>query len=276
MARAAQLHRLISEIEERIIIIETDAEQNPRTVKVALQRLCDLLEEGKLVRDTVRLSKNLRSLVWHRDVKVRRWTYKAIALAKDEANLEVMIARVHTRDADPENETWAIAAIFSIASGAKLSELIERKMLPLSGTALIAGALYNRTFLTTVSRKPKSVNIMRADPLTLKWVALLEGYDQLEPGLLHPRLMNKEVLPRLNGHDDPQVSEYSVWAIHKNRAYSPADLSFPSSDCAGKAPNVRRWVYRAFTKSETALRGNLDFIVSATHDPEGEAREGWG
>ncbi|MGE3779270.1 MAG: hypothetical protein AB7F89_18935, partial [Pirellulaceae bacterium] len=167
MTRAAQLHRLISEIEERIIILETDAEQNPRTVKVALQRLCDRLEEGKLVRDAMRLSKNLRSLVWHVDVRVRRWTYKAIALLKDEANLEVMIARVRSRDTDPENESWAVATIFSIASNDKLSELIEKKVLPLSGTSLIAGGLYNRSFLTTVSRKPKSVNIMRADPLTL-------------------------------------------------------------------------------------------------------------
>ncbi|MEV6302529.1 hypothetical protein AB0M02_24155 [Actinoplanes sp. NPDC051861] len=87
--------------------------------------------------------------------------------------------------------------------------------------------------------------------------------------------MPKKVLTELNSADDPAVVEYSLWALHQDRAGSVRDVRFAPYSVVTAEPNVRRWYYRLLTKDARYSETYADVVQWAMFDdPVGVSREG--
>ncbi len=183
-----------------------------KEVKSGLQFLCEKLEAKVILRNKGKISRDLTELIWRNEIEVRRWAYKAIALIVDpHRHIDPLVAKIKNGDPDPENMTWAMAALFSIADQSKIEALIANKSLPLEGTSILAANLYGHEKFSNLSHELPTVDINKADSMTLKWSCLLIGYDKAPDNLFHPNYENRTLLGELNSHDDAHVSEYSIW-----------------------------------------------------------------
>jgi hypothetical protein len=118
------------------------------------------------------------------------------------------------------------------------------------------------------------INVDRADPLTLKWAALLAGYGRAPSNLFHPSHENAILLGELNLHPAAEVSEYSVWAFWQNPQYEISDLRIPLHSLSHYPDNVRRWINRLITKDESFVSTNLGLFDHLWEDEATNAREG--
>jgi class 3 adenylate cyclase len=105
------------------------------------------------------------------------------------------------------------------------------------------------------------------DTLDLLWLCLSYGKNA--------DLMPKKVLTELNTARDPSVVEYSLWALHQDRAGAVSDVRFNPYAVVSAEPNVRRWYYRLLTKDLRYSETYSDLINWALfEDPVAASREG--
>lgn len=247
--------------------------RNPRDVKAGLQRLCAFYDRKIILTDSHEHHLAVLGLLWNSDVLVRRWTYKALALLGLPGDLPALISRVSTEE-DIENQTWAIAAVIKLGRNLSTSQAIHQAGITDSLPLLLAARLFASAQWLRDEPKPPTISINQADSMTLKWAALLSGYDRAPPNLFDPNYDNKILLGELNGHSNPEVAEYSVWALVQNDAYSISNLTLSPDQAALKPPNVRRWVNRLTAKAPETLISDPEFFENLTFDDEFAAREG--
>lgn len=274
MKKPAHIAEFIPREAEENIALLLSLDIPPRQAKSEIQRLCNYLEEGKHVRDSSYLTLSLIKLLQSKDVLVRRWSYKALGLLKrDDLALEPLI-QFGPSEEDPENASWANNAIFQLAEEDKFDALIEDKILPNDGIAIWATKLFPSKKKPKNLKSPTTINLDRADPLTLKWMALLEGQGSLQSEWLHRKTPSSQIIPELNNHENVGVAEYSVFAMYKNKSYKPRQLGFKLDATQNKSENIRRWVYRLVMRDVQFLTRHLDWVKERTKDAAAPAREG--
>lgn len=261
---------IIQADEAQLIDFQIRARQWP-LIKEGLQRLCTHYDSGRRLTDPHPFLTTVRGLLWHPRIIVRRWAYKAIGRLGDLGDLESLLARARAEE-DPENQTWVMVAIVSLSGELSIREICEKARVEETRPLLLAARLFAHERWLKANPYSGLIRVDQADDLTLKWGALLAGYDRAPDNLFHPRCENRTLLGVLNEHSAPEVSEYSVWALWKNELYGPADMRIGIAEIRKQPPNVRRWINRLLTKRPEHL--NPDILADLVWDCSTVAREG--
>ena len=247
--------------------------QRPGDIKAGLQRLCQHLENGTWPQNEALFKRELRALILDGNISVRRWAYKGLALLGDVEDVRLLVERM-PYETDPENLTWMMSAILGLSDSAQAMEVCRDAGVEFSTSMALAAYLYGENAWLRIGQDPPQVKIDAADPLTLKWCALLAGYGRAPENLMHPRIDNGELLGELNHYPQNEVAEYSVWALWRAPEFSRAQLKIPLHELLSKEENVRRWIYRLLTLDADFLEANADLFQQLTADKEVRAREG--
>lgn len=245
----------------------------PSEVKAGLQRLCALYEAGMRLQEDQAHRLLVRGLLPDATTIVRRWAYKAIAWLGTPEDVDTLVSRLRDEH-DFENQTWAMAAIIALADERDVSSICAQADISNSVPLLLAARLFAEERWLRQYPDTPIINVDQAEPLTLKWAALLSGYGRAPPNLFHPRHENKELLGKLNAYPEPEVSEYSVWALWQNPKFAVSDMTIRIEDVQKHPKNVRRWINRLITKTDAYIAKDVELIDELRSDPELAAREG--
>ncbi|MBH5392095.1 hypothetical protein [Bradyrhizobium diversitatis] len=247
--------------------------QNPEHVKAGLQRACEILEGGQAFLDYTFLNASLAAHLISPEIRIRRWSYKLVALLKDNRHLDQLEKALLGTETDAENRGWASAAFSGLADEVRKSNLI-RRLSDYKGTSLeLAAKLYARG---EPARDELDLRAWEREPLARKWLCLLCGYAPDNPRTIDQRFGDLDLVRNSVSDSDVEVVEYSIWAEHRHPEGSFRHLLRRPDELLA-FPNVRRWLYRLMTKDAVAARSNLDFLtekMDASNETSEVAREG--
>ena len=249
-------------------LLDSDEE---RYEKKGLQNLCDLLEGGHIFNSEERFELDSRLSKFERSphILVRRWFYKAIGLFNDKYYLPLLIGKLSTEE-DLENQSWIVAALYRLTEGKNAYKLISQSEIP-SNTLISAG--YFQPQLLPKKKENITKLFDANEAISLKWFSLLYGNSL--PNFSIDKSKMKDFLTRLNLHENNQVAEYSIWALHKSTDGNFADSLILPHQISAQDPNIRRWLYRLITKDKKSIGINFDLIKhSITSENDISARDG--
>lgn len=203
------------------------------------------------------------------DPKIRRWGLNALAQfgasPRCEGAVKDALARYST---DLEAVASGVAAIYRL-SDEPLKALTDLQLDPLLVTL---SALQHAPF-DRVNRDSLPVDIDTASPAILKLSLILAGLDKY-PDNIYGKYKINEIIRVLGGHDDPVVSQYSVWAITENQKFSVKDLGIPIKNIESKPPNVRAWIYQLLAMRPYAAQVHQEYLVLGRKEKNSEPRIG--
>ncbi len=244
--------------------------------KLALQDLCRRHRAGETIYDPnlrAALENSINGLLlthWY-DEKVRRWALNALAKIGTEKRSLTGIQHVLSNYADePQTIASAIAALYAIARD---PSLYVRTVGQFPRELAVLAALQSVSFIT-IGVTGVRVNIEQASPDILKLALIIVGLDRAPENIFHPRYPNSKIVEELGTHDDPIVSQYSVWAVTENPKLGVGDLGIDLQDIERMPPNVRGWIYRLLAADEQCSSSYLEYLELGSVDPSGEARNG--
>jgi hypothetical protein len=240
---------------------------NPHLIKRGLQRICDAAEHGRridLARDSA-----LRALVVVQqrstDVLVRRWLYKLIGLSGNGSWVAWLQGQLAGHETDPENLSWAIAALHALVGRAEANLRLVRAsrdpddiVVQLSRRYFVRGPPLGREVVSGVVGDDQA--------LAHQWLSLLFGKD--------PGVVPREVVGELATSDEAAVSEYAIWAVHADPGGRLRHLSLHPQDFDRMPANVRRWYLRLVAKDGDDLETYQDLVIEGTRDKDPAVREG--
>ncbi|WP_137152581.1 hypothetical protein [Devosia sp. FKR38] len=246
---------------------------DPVQQKRILQRLCSLHKLGFRIPPAARYSLEvfMAGLVMggSTNAKVTRWCLNALALigSKDLAVAAVRFA-IEKFVADPDIFGSAISAIVRLDpeqfAHIATSDRYPRELVLLGGLRTAGPQELDTSQL--------SINIDTADPQILKLALLTVGLDRAPEHIFDPRHANPAIVKALGGHQDPVVSQYSVWAISENNKLGVDDLGIATGDMESLPENVRGWIYRLFAAAPELSTRRHDLIFQGSIDPNSEVR----
>jgi hypothetical protein len=264
--------RLILEHEAEFIRRQLLLSSQLWQVKAGLKRLTWNYEAGRRLRSSANHRQLLHSLIGEKDASVRNWAYKALGMIGNRDDIERLVSRLR-EEPSMESQTWGMAGLLRLAKGASIQEISGRAGLQLSTPLILASRLYApQGWWADEPLEP--IDISNADPLTLRWATLLDGYGQAPPNLFSARHENRVLLAALNGHDVADVSEYSIWALWQRPDYGFSDLGMPIDALPSRPGNVRRWGYRLLLKDPSAAGVDESMLAEFRQDSHPPAREG--
>jgi hypothetical protein len=250
---------------------------DPATVKIALQRACELLESGRAFVDPSFLVASLRTHIFSSDVKIRRWSYKLAGRLRD-PGLRPLLLEAVSREAnvDEENRSWAFSAYVGYASAPERDGLIAKLDDEFYETPLELSARFFSIGEPEPVRTQLGIGHFDKDPLARKWLSLLCGYAATEPRTIHKQFSDLDIVRSSVFDENPENVEYSIWAEnrHPNGSYKhlqkrPEDLLIHD--------NVRRWLLQLLTKTKGAAKRHLGLVVTSMdprYEPSAIVREG--
>ncbi len=248
----------------------TDAKR----LKRSLQEVSQLYRAGWFIpgQDKQNLLRNrLNSMLFSRDQKVVRWALNTIAVAgRKELNEEAVIFALEKYKDDPEIIAAAIAALAAI-SPATIPTL--RKKQNLDEEILVLASLQHNTVDASQVQKMK-IDIECATSEVLKLALVLVGMSRAPEYLFDPRHGNAAIVKALGSHEDPIVSQYSVWAITENKTLGVRDLGVNIMQLDNYPANVRGWANRLLASDQIYAIGNVGLLQRGSQDPDSKAREG--
>ncbi|WP_128562086.1 hypothetical protein [Methylobacterium crusticola] len=242
-------------------------------IKIGLQRACEFYEAQRYFRDPSVLVVAGGQHLSSPDVKVRRWAYKLVALLRANTLLEPLREAIKV-ETDAENLSWAVAAFFRLAPQKDREALRKEENTPFFNTALELSATLYEERPDLERRTMIDLKAFEADVLVQKWICLLTGYAGLPQHSVSRRFSDLELARNLVSHDDKEIVEYSIWALHRNSQGTPGKLLIPPADLIRHPANVRRWLYRLIAKTEGSAVRFTDLLEEGMHDVEPAAREG--
>jgi hypothetical protein len=249
------------------------ASQQPEQIKAGLQRACEVLEGGQAFLDYSFLNLVLPGYLLSAEVRVRRWSYKLVALLKDARYLHQLEKALLGFETDPENRGWASAAYNGVADERRKLKLTNQ-LSDYKGTSLeLAAKLYARG---EPARDQLDLKGWERETLARKWLCLLCGYARDNPRTIDQRFGDLDLVRNTVGDTDVEVVEYSIWAEHRHPDGSFRHIRRRPDELLA-FPNVRRWLYRLLTKDEAAALSNLELLtemMDASKETSEVAREG--
>jgi class 3 adenylate cyclase len=250
------------ELRSRIVaFLESDEE---RLVKYAIQRLCEVLEADRRLTLSPVVVVALARHLYSPHLMVRRWLYKLVALSGERRYVPWLHEQLRS-ERDPENLSWAVAALFALEPRDRVAARLAS--LNLVGQPYALCARFFGAQLAPVPERLEREAAEAEEPLPAMWLALLYARNR---GLVRPT-----VIRALSGHHQPAVSEYSIWSVVRSPDGGLADIEVGPGEFAARTPQVRRWLYRLLGKDPGNLAIYADFIaerIERESDPR--AREG--
>lgn len=249
-----------------------------KNVKRGLQRACDLLERGAVFHNPIELATNVTALLLHDSVKVRRWAFKYLGTSKQRVSNHTIkhLLASYEYETNSENRTWIVASLFSLLSDDELEKYISQGKIQMeSSSNLLASQLFYNGRIGAKLKGRQLLLPIDNDPLTAKWDALLYGYGKTDRLVLPTSTNNKDLIKDLVTHDQSEVSEYAIWALHKKPNDSYHDIVPNVTSLLNKDPNVRRWLYRLLSKTPKSTKENYALLKEKMlEDTSVDAREG--
>lgn len=264
--------RWIAREEVHRLEFELRGNNTPVGVKRALQDLCVHLENGRKLPDPTSVRVSIHSHMWGQNVPVRRWALKALALLNHPEDVHRIVALLK-EEKDAKARSWGIAGLVRQAKDKGIEQVCREAGLQRDTALVLASRLYAPSSWLESQAKPEAISI-DDDALVLEWATFLIGYDRAPPHLFNPRHENQVFLGELNGHDDDEIVEYSVWALCERPDLGFANLRMKIGDFDRKPPNVRKWLYRVISKDPYASGLTPDMIEQFSRDNDVSAREG--
>lgn len=244
--------------------IEADLRSpDPRVAKGGVQAACELLE-GRVVAARTRrqLSRALSTQLDSDDANVLRWNYKLIALLGDPTYVPYLQRQLGGRDLVPENRTWTVAALGTLAPDhlRVLYDVGEE----LTTAYALAAEMYGRsTSLRSVLRRGADSD----DPLAQQWLGLLYGQGRID--------LAPSILTALTSSASPEVVEYAIWGIRLRRAVGVEVIAVDPLGLRAQPVNVRRWYYRTVAQDPEARNAYAAQVIDwIEQETESKALEG--
>jgi hypothetical protein len=251
---------------------------NLATVKAGLQRACERLEAGQAFIDSSFLVIALHVHSRSPDPKVRRWAYKLALRLQDDSILPVLLEQFRfEQGVDAENRSWAGAAYFGLAPRVEVRRLVRALDQEFYQTPLELAALLYRRGEPLNFGGAMDLKSFESEALSRKWLCILCGYAMVDARTIDKRFSDLDLARNAVTDTDPEVVEYSIWALHRHPRGNVKKLMRTPYELMSEGPNVRRWLYRLLTKTEMSASKYLDEIVaamSAVHEPAVQVREG--
>jgi hypothetical protein len=245
-------------------------------IKNALQNLCRFYRKGLIVNPN-QLPGVLNSVTGtafnpNLDEKARRWVLNALARVGSEANaLPAIEHLLRQHRSEPQTVAAAIAALFKLCKKRSPEDILSGHQFD---PQMVTLAALQHVPLKQLDLSSLPLNIDSASPDLLKLALLVVGLDRSPENLLNPNHTDAEMVRVLGGHDDPIVSQYSVWAITENDQLGVANLGIRIADIESYPPNVRAWLLQLLAAEATAKHAYWEIIEQGIIDPNAEARRG--
>jgi len=252
------------------------AGNNPARVKVALQQLCKLFRWGAAIKEADRrgIENAIMGALFtsSADEKVRRWALASLSyVGRPTASRDAVVRALKDYPNEPQVLAAAIATLF--------------KWHPDDGMQLIGGvsacspdlitlAALQTTTLKKLNVGRFSVDIDKADEISLKLALLLVGLDRAPPNLFDQKFSNGAIVKVLGGHDEPIISQYSVWAAAENPSMGVENVGVDFRSIDSLPSNVRAYLYRLFAQESSPSTLRHDVICQGSQDVDDEARAG--
>ena len=240
--------------------------------KRALQRLCESYEAGRRIASPSEVRQLIHSHLGSKNVLVRRWAIKALALIGHNDDFQRIVDRLKV-ESDVEAQSWGVTGLVKNARGRKLNEICRIAGLPNTSAFALAARLYAPTSWIAANVETPRISLTD-DELTLKWAVFLIGYNKAPEDLFDPRFSNELFLGQLNAHGASDISEYSIWALWKRPEFGGAYSKIPLSAASNHPESVRKWLYRLATKSPVQVGLDPDRLAELRQDDSDRAREG--
>jgi hypothetical protein len=244
--------------------------------KQALQHICKLYRTGAVIPENNRIGLEIAILgvlsSSSSDEKVRRWALATLAYVGRKGVSERAVLKAITEYPDePQVVAAAIATFF------KLDENTTQKLILDKGVCspeIVALSALQTTDPKKLDISSIKVDIERADAISLKLALLLIGLDRAPPRIFHPRHTNGAIVKELGRHDEPIVSQYSVWAVAESRRLGISNLGISIKSLDEKPANVRSYVYRLYAEDSEESTRRHDIIYQGSKDSDPDARMG--
>ena len=212
-------------------------------IKRALQEICKLYRFGcRFLPDQVYgMEQHAIGLLFSSDdAKVQRWSLNALAQFGAAGHCRrAILHALNSYHRDPEVLAAAIAALFRVSRRAseELRQLgLDEQMVTLAALQHVPADQLDLSSLP--------VNVENTDSELIKLGLLVVGLDKAPPHMFDPDYDNREIVRVLGLHDDPLVSQYSIWAITENSGLGVNDLGIDLKNTEQQPANVRAWIYQ--------------------------------
>jgi len=263
--------RLVTKDEEVAIFLHLMAPQD-HVQRLGLIKVCELLQSGRLFGNNS-VHHAVRGFVFGSPEETERWALKALVEFRNPGDFDLVRSRLEAKPVSIENLSWTIAAFFATANQEQIEQAFADRLISRDGLSLLA---YNFT-----GQPPRDefsgllIDIDKADALELKWGCLCFATGRTKGDIFNPRFNQIEQLGALNGHDDEDVAQYSVYAMVRLPGVSVGELTIPLHQIGSKPAGLRKWSYRLLTKTPDQVGQNLDFVQQvARFESSVKAQEG--
>lgn len=241
-------------------------------IKLGLIRICEFYQGGQFFKQAKDIHHTVRGFIYDSRIEVERWALKALVEFRDRSDIDLIRSRLKSPSGDPENFSWTVSAFFAAASEDDINQAIEQKLIPSDGITMLACHYAGRSKIAR-GRFP-FIDIERADSLTLKWATLAIGIGRAK-GIFLPKFDEAEQLVALNGHDDPMVCQYSIYAMVRSQRLGFSHCLVKLHNLNSQPKNVRKWLYRLACKDRSFIVANCDAVADIIrYETDPRAREG--
>lgn len=244
--------------------------------KQALQQLCKFSWQGLSLRQRDRIGMELTVLgvlsSSYSDEKVRRWALVVLGyIGRKEVSTKAVMQALNDYPDEPQVIAAAIATLFRYDS-ASAQNLISHRGCCTPEMATLAAL--QTTDPKQLNLSNVRIDINKAEPISLKLALLLVGLDKAPDNIFDPKYPNATIVKILGTHDEPVVSQYSVWAAAQNPRLGTEDIGIKLTKIDDQPANVRSYVYQIFASDKRTSIKRHDIIFQGSVDPSEEARLG--
>lgn len=254
---------------------QIDTGDNSR-IKGALQKLCKAYRQGLIVSPD-QLTGIVNAVVGTAyqpgiDEKVRRWVLNSIArLAKEQNGVPAVLHLLKKHADEPQTLASGIAAVYKLCIREKPEEVL--KGIDFNPQMRTLAALQHVPH-EKLDLNELPINVDGASSDILRLALVVVGLGRSPENLLNPRYNDAEMVRVLGGHQDPIVSQYTIWAITENDKLGIANLGMKINDIERHPENVRAWMLQLLAIEANDNHPHWEVIRAGMSDTSAEARRG--
>ena len=245
---------------------------SPGLKKQALQLLCKRVRDGYRLRGPNSVKALVVYNLWCPDLKVRRWALNALTLIGAEEDVEIILSALDENRHVDEIFVAGLTALAALLPKDRIVEKLASRDIELSTSVILALCQNTKDFEEELAAV--RVDLQTATPSVLKSASLLIGLRRAPKYIFSHRHPASAVIGELNTHDDPIVSQYSLWATVENPDLGLESLGVHPSDIIKLPPNAQAWAYRIFGKDEATAEAHYEIILEGAGSQFAEVREG--
>lgn len=242
-------------------------------VKKSLQEISKKYREGYFISpDKLRMVELLLVglLNTSEDNKIQRWVLNVLARIGSKNTCVEPIAQFLEKNPNLDSQIIAsgVSALYGLQKNPK--KYLER--INISPTLIELSALQHVP-IKVVNPVHLPISIENANVDELKLALILAGLGK-SGNKVFGNYKDNEVIKILGGHDDPIVSQYTIWAIAENKDFNFSDIGIKHADIISCPDNVREWFYRLLATRSYAAMANQDMLEEGAQDDEDLVRSG--